>query len=166
MGTKVVRFFQVQFDVDMMAEYKRLQSIGKIPADLLRNREEMLERINSAASDAFKANMLYLKARRLVEEYEREFAKQMAPLKKKAMRRAEQWIYVHGVKGKSITEKMIQDEIMGDPEMSGVYEKLKDKLDRLKETRDNLQSLAVQWNNRVSLLQSQARLITNGGSRQ
>jgi hypothetical protein len=162
-GVEVSSWFKLKFDIDMVKEYERLEHLAEIPMDKLRNREEIMIQMNTAAKEAHRAHILYAKAKRICDEYERDVVRRLAGPRKTAVRRVEQWLHLHQIRGKSITEKMVNDELLSDPKLSESYMKAVRRLDDVREIRDNFKSLANQWNNRVSLLQSHSRLISESG---
>ena len=85
MSEEVAKFFQKEFDIDLVSEYERLKDIGKIPLGKIRDREVILNAVNEAGENAHRAKQIHLKARRMYELYQVEFDKKLLLLKKRAM---------------------------------------------------------------------------------
>ena len=83
----------------------------------------------------------------------------MRKLKRDAMQRISVWMKESGISSKQMTKDMVIEEVCGDLVSREKYEKLIGDMNSLEEIKLNLESLAKQWNDRKSLLQSQARLI-------
>lgn len=159
--TEHAQFFRKEFDIDIVAEYKRLCGIAELPANEYRDRMSLSREINSAARHAYKANMIYLKAKRERELFKIEFAFEMRDLTRTATTNIADWLKKEKVSSKKqITKDMIEQELASNKDLAPRYRKLLERLEDLREIRDNCKSLAEQWSDRKGLLQTQAKLLT------
>lgn len=156
-----VKFFRREFDIDVVAEFEKLKRIAELPANEYRDRMALSREINSAALHAYRANMIYLKAKREREMFKIDFAREMRELHRKATKNCAAWIKKEKLASKKqVTKDMIEQELATDPELRRPYVRLLAHLEDLREIRDNCKSLAEQWSDRKGLLQTQAKLLT------
>lgn len=153
-------FFRKVFDIDMMKAYSDLKDVGRVPVDRLRDKQSLAECINSAPVQAMNAIILYLKAKKMREQYEVECLKTMRHLKRVAMMKLELHMKEFGYSRKQITKDMIEEEIAACPETSSEFLDMKERLFDLRGVEGLLEALARRWAGREISLQTQAKLIT------
>lgn len=153
-------FFRKQLDVDIEKEFDRLKSVGRIPADQLKDRNRLAKEINRASYLAFRANLIYLKARKERELFRIEFNKEMRELQRLAIARINTWFDKTATVRKQITKDMIDQEICAGEDTGERLRIIKEREEEIREIRDALDNLAKQWSTRVSSLQTQARLAS------
>lgn len=156
---KVRDYFRAEFDIDIVRTYERLKSIGKISADKINDRVELMRAINTAGKSAFAANILFLKARREKEMFQIEYNSKLRELTRLAIARISAWLESSTNVRKQITNDMVEQEICSAPSTKKEYRQLLAKREELREICDAMESLAKQWSDRKSALQSQARLL-------
>jgi len=160
MSDEQYHFFRVEQDIDIVAEFRSLKSIGEIPADKIMDRMELTREINASAGRARRANLIYLKARRERELFRIDYARTMKSLTSRAIQGIEKWLKDNEVTKKQITKDMIEQEIASDPELSSEYTKLIEREEEIKSIQDDCKLMADEWSERKRTLQTQARLIT------
>ena len=152
-------YFRKKFDIDIIRSYEKLKSIGAMSADQINDRVALMKAINKSGKNAFLANLLFLKARREREIFRIEFDKTMRDLNRKAIAMIGVWMENSTNIRKQITVDMVKQEISGSAELREQYKTILIKQEELREIRDAMESLAKQWADRKSSLQSQARLL-------
>ena len=157
-ASKAIPFFKKEFDVDLIAEFEDLKQIAALPVENFRDRGALFLALNEAALNAWRANRIYLKAKREFDLFKIEALGAMRPLRRAAIIRINEWAAENSSK-KQITEAMILEEIAADPVDGVVYRELQIRDEDLSEIRDNLKSLSEMWKNRIDTLRSQASLI-------
>lgn len=156
-----VQFFRREFSIDVVKEYTRLKEIATMPANDYRDRMKLSAAINGAALNAYRANMIFLKAKRERELFKIQFAARMRELNREATKNCEAWLKANKLTSKKqITKDMIESELASNEALAPRYKGILEELEDLREIRDNCKSLAEQWADRKSLLQTQARLLS------
>jgi len=156
-----VQFFRRAFAIDVVKEYERLKEIATMPANDYRDRMRLSAAINGAALNAYRANMIFLKAKRERELFKIPFAKRMRELKREATKNCDAWLKANKLASKKqITVDMVNEELASNEALAPRYKALLEEQEDLREIRDNCKSLAEQWADRKSLLQTQARLLS------
>lgn len=155
---EVLTFFRKELDIDILAEYRRLKHIGKIPADKLTDRMELIRLLNTAAEEVKSVNLVYLKARSARELFRIEFDRAMRDLNRRATEKVASWVETSGAK-KQITIDMVKQEIASDPELSQEYTILVSKQEELRNIRDDCALLLKEWSDRKWTLRAQADLV-------
>jgi len=156
-----LNFFRKEFEIDIVEEYKKLKHIGELPADKILDRMALTREINSAAGNARRANLIFLKAKRERELFRIEFSRTVRKLHRQAMQNVDAWMKDREIKKKQITKEMLDQEINSDPELSKEYLVWVEKQEELRMIRDDCEVLAREWSSRKNTLQTQARLISN-----
>jgi len=156
-----LNFFRKEFEIDIVEEYKKLKHIGELPADKILDRMALTREINSAAGNARRANLIFLKAKRERELFRIEFSRTVRKLHRQAMQNVDAWMKDREIKKKQITKEMLDQEINSDPELSKEYLIWVEKQEELRMIRDDCEVLAREWSSRKNTLQTQARLISN-----
>ena len=132
-----------------------------MPANDYRDRMRLSAAINGAALNAYRANMIFLKAKRERELFKIPFAKRMRELKREATKNCDAWLKANKLASKKqITVDMVNEELASNEALAPRYKALLEEQEDLREIRDNCKSLAEQWADRKSLLQTQARLLS------
>lgn len=142
---------------DVEGQYNEIVDWLKIPGDALQDRMIMVERLNEAAVVALKAHRLFLKVRRVCQQQRRKALAQVREIKRTATLRIKEWQHMHGG-GKALSDKMIDEEIVGSPSLSERWGKVMDEVEQLDATVEAFEELWKRTRGRESLLQSQSRL--------
>jgi len=155
---EVLTFFRKELDIDIIAEYRRLKRVGKIPADKLTDRMELIGFLNTAAEEVRATNLIYLKARTVREHFRIDFDRTMRDLNRRATEKVSAWLETSGTK-KQITIDMVKQEIASDPELSQEYTALVSRQEELRTIRDDCALLLKEWADRKWTLRAQADLV-------
>lgn len=159
-GSNIHKFFRKQFDFDVEKEWAKLKSVGRVPKEDLRDRFKLNEHINRAGERAVRARAIAGKVAVALSQYRIEYAREMRELKRQAIRQIDEWMKLHNMRRKQITNDMVEEEIASNKKMSGLYARLVEKMEELKALRATLDEFAKQWSERKGTLQTQARLVS------
>lgn len=150
-------YFRKELDVDVIKVFEKLKNIAEVPADEINDRMTLARHINSASKNAWRANLLALKATTERELFRLEMDAALRKLTIEATEVLKKEMERKEITKKQITVAMVDQELATRED----YQVLKKKEQEIREMRDACQSLAQQWSDRKGLLQTQARLITN-----
>lgn len=151
-------FSQELEERDLVLEYKELKELGKLPANCLFDQTALSDAMNEAASNVHRARMLHIKARRLADVALRDVKKTVAEVRKKAIKRASDWVHEYGAR-KQLSDQMVEDEIFRDETLVKTYNEALDRQHEVESLVDASKSLADAWKLRAELLQTQAYMI-------
>jgi len=154
-----VKFFKTELDVDIVSEYKRLKSIGRLPSDQLMDRIALSREINASAENAKQANKIFLKAKAEREFFRIQFDRKMRDLNRRATEQVEVWKKRNKI-SKQTTQDMVKQELASDVELAKEYRTLIEKQEQLRAIKADCQLLAEEWAERKWTLRTQANLIT------
>lgn len=141
-------------EVDVEERYNEVRDWLQIPGDSLHDREVMIERLNEAASVALLAHGLYLKVRRACMAKRLKLLGGVRELKRKATLRIKDWQDMNGG-GKALSDKMIEEEILGSPTLSEPYATIQDEVEQLTGVEEAFHELWQRARGRETLLQTQ-----------
>ena len=153
-------YFRKELDIDIEQEFEKLKEIGKIPANQLNDRDEMMKALNEAAYNEQMAKMIYIKARSLYDMHIVEYNRKLWPLEKRAMSRIKAWMDEAGLKSrKQITKDDVAKELCAAEDTRVKYRKLVKELEEMREIRDACESLANRWKSRGIMMGAQSRVL-------
>lgn len=152
-------FFRQELDVDVEAVYQRLKSVATLTREELKDKHAISMAINTAARNSVDARKLFLMARGERELFKIEKSRSMRRMTREATARISRWMELEGVKKKLITVAMVEEEIAASDDLRAEYKILVERELELKDIRDVMQTLADEWRERKSTLQTQARLL-------
>jgi len=153
-----IHFFKRRYDIDLQAEYERLEAVGKIPVNQLRDRDTLLEHLNDCQENERKAKTMRIKAKGMYERHMVGYHKEMRALKRKALVRLEAWKKKVDVK-KQTTEEMVVEAICEQDDTRELYEKLLAARREVKDILDACEALAKAWEGRRFTLHDQVSLL-------
>lgn len=157
---EAVAFFRKEMGVDVVAEFKRLKGIGRVPADQLKDRNVLISELNGVADCAFTAYLIFLRARREVELFQIDFDKGLQHLHRTATERVSNWLEAKGGVKKQITKDMVDQQIAADEDLRIQYRELVEGMEERKGIRDACLRMAEEWSARRYTLNAQANLVS------
>lgn len=159
---EVISFFARRWiEIDVISEFKKLERIGSVPINQLRDRDRLLREVNEAAENASRAETIYLMAREMYDRHMVGHHRSLGKLERKAIVRLKAWLKKHGVAAsqKQITQDMVVKFICSKRDTREKYEKLVEWEIEVRRVRDNCKKLSDKWDARRWTLGTQAKLL-------
>lgn len=150
-------YFRKVLDIDVIKVFEMVKGFAEVPADKIRDRMTLNQMINEATKNAWRANLVALKARTERELFRMEKDAAMIKLNMEASEILTKEQEERGIKKKQITVDMVKQQMSGMEDYRDLIRREQD----VREMKDACQSLATQWSERKGLLQTQARLVTS-----
>ena len=158
---KVVEFFSKRWvEVDVISVFRRLERIGRIPSNQLRDRDRLLKELNEAQDNAALAETIYLKSCELYDRFKVDYNREMGRLERRAIVRIKAWMDKHKVGSrKQITSDLVVKFICMKKDSRDAYRRLVDEDIEHRRVRDSCKNLSDKWSGRRWLLGSQVKLV-------